>query len=197
MSFVLLIVGAFLYFAGRIEMGTLRAEGRHVKAAGVILALPAIIVILMNFLFIPLAFGSNEGAAQSAIDFVGLLEIVGMLVAAGIAYILIADPPNAPRLPGLLGEIQTEARGSTVKTPRPQAPKQGKIINIPTASTPLRPKISLNRDNFPSIMNLKEAARYLQTTEEDILQMIDEGKLTAARDNYNYKIAKSQLDELL
>jgi excisionase family DNA binding protein len=46
-------------------------------------------------------------------------------------------------------------------------------------------------------MNLKEAARYLQTTEEDILQMIDEGKLTAARDNYNYKIAKSQLDELL
>lgn len=195
MSFILLIIGAFLFFAGRIEMGTLQAEGKHVKIAGAILALPAIVVLLLNQFFIPMAFGANRGAASSVMDFVGLLEIAGMLVAAAIAYILIADPPNAPRLPGLLGEIQDEARRSQPASPRP--PRQGKIINIPVAGTPLRPNVNINRDRFPSVMNLKEAARYLQTTEEEILQMIDEGKLTAARDNYNYKIAKSQLDELL
>ena len=41
-----------------------------------------------------------------------------------------------------------------------------------------------------------QAARYLRVTEADILRLIEEGKLAASRDNFSYKIARSQLDEL-
>ena len=197
MSLILFIAGVALYFMGRVEIGSLRAEGKHVKAAGVILILPTAITFLLVELFIPMAFGSNSNAAIGAIGLVSLLELIGMLAAIAIAYILIADPPSAPRLPGILGDIQDEARSNTSQPSTPAAPRRGKIVNIPTPAANLRPKININRDNFPSVMNLKEAARYLELTEDDVLKLIDEGKLTAARDNYNYKIAKSQLDELL
>ena len=194
MSLILFIAGAVLFFMGRVEIGTLRAEGKHVKTAGIILILPTIITFALVELFIPLAFGSNASAATTAIGLISLLELIGMLAAVAIAYILIADPPSAPRLPGILGEIQDEARKH--QPARPTTPRS-KIVNIPTPAANFRPKININRDNFPSVMNLKQAARYLELSEDDVLKLIDEGKLTAARDNYNYKIAKSQLDELL
>lgn len=193
MGLILLIAGAALYFMGRIEIGTLRAEGKHVKVAGIILALPSIVTLLLVNFFVPMAFGSHAGTVASVNGVIYFLELIAMLAAIGIAYILIADPPNAPRLPGILGDIQQEAR--TSQPARPARPS--KVINIPTPAATLRPKINFNRDSFPSVMNLKEAARYMQVSEDDVLKLIEEGKLTAARDNYNYKIAKSQLDELM
>jgi len=194
MSLIMLIAGATLFFMGRIELGTFRAAGKHVKAAGLILTLPAVITFLLSDLFIPLAFGSNVDAAASVRGFIAILQLIGMMVAIALAYVLIAAPPGAPRLPGILGEIQDEAQADQSSSP---TPRRGKIIDIPSSTTGFRPRINPNRDNFPSVMSLKEAARYLQITEDDVLQLIDEGKISAARDNYNYKIAKSQLDELL
>lgn len=193
MELILLIAGVALFYMGRIEVGTLNAEGKQVKAAGIILTLPAVVTFVLVRFFVPLAFGANASAAEAVTGLIDLLQLVGMLVAVALAYILIADPPGMPRLPGLLGDIQEEARTSQ-PTPRPA--RRSKIVNIPMPGANVRPKINLNRETFPSVMNLKEAARYLETTEEEILKLIDEGKLTAARDNYNYKIAKSQLDEL-
>ena len=54
----------------------------------------------------------------------------------------------------------------------------------------------VRRETFPSVMTLKEAARYLHVTEDEVLKLIEEGKLAASRDNFTYKIARSQLDEL-
>lgn len=188
MSLILLIIGVVLFYTGRIEIAGLRAEGRPVKAAGVILTLPAMISLLFINFFVPLAVGRNYDAMTAALGVISALEMIGMLVAVGLAYVLIADPPNAPRLPGILGEIQAEARqrrqNGTVQPPA----RQNRIITIPTPR--------LNREQFPSVMSLKEAARYLQTSEAEVLQLIEEGKLTASRENFGYKIARSQLDDL-
>jgi excisionase family DNA binding protein len=199
MSLILLVIGALLVYMGRIDLGTLQASGRHVKAAGAILTLPGIVTLALTYFFIPLSFGSNPAALDFTLGVVAVLDVVGMIVAIGLAYILISDPPNAPRLPGLLGEIQAEARSGqktdTDQSASPPKPEKKTVI-VPAADT-FRPKSEINRDKFPSVMSLKQAARYLQVTEDEVMALIDSGKLPAARDNYNYKIAKSQLDELL
>ena len=201
MSLILLVIGALLFYMGRVDMGTFQAEGRHVKAAGAILAVPGIVTLALTTFFIPLAFGSNASAQDFMFGVVGLLDLVGMIVAIGLAYVLIIDPPNLPRLPGLLGELQDEARAGQPARPstgqsNDNTSTEKKTVIIPDPNT-FRPKSGINRDKFPTIMNLKQAARYLEISEDEVLELIDSGKLTAARDNYNYKIAKSQLDELL
>lgn len=189
LSIIPLIIGVILFYMGRVQIGALRAEGRHVKAAGVILTLPATItLVLLNF-FIPVAFGRDFDAAMIAIGFVTLLEVAGILTAISLAYLLIADPPGAPHLPGILGQLQDEAR----KNRPADAPRRTRTVTIPTPGS-VRPLVT--RENFPSVMDLKQAARYLRVSEADILRLIEEGKLTASRDNFNYKIARSQLDEL-
>ena len=58
---------------------------------------------------------------------------------------------------------------------------------MPTSSQPV--KIS-------NVLSVKEAAAYLGVTPEEILGLIDAGKLPAARDSGGYRIARSVLDEL-
>lgn len=189
-SIIPLIIGVILFYMGRVQIGALRAEGRHVKAAGVILTLPATItLVLLNF-FIPAAFGSDFDTAMVAIGIVTLLEVIGILAAISLAYLLIADPAGAPNLPGILGQLQGEARKNR---PADAPPRRVKTVTIPTPSS-VRPLVT--RETFPNVMDLKQAARYLRVSEADILRLIEEGKLAASRDNFNYKIARSQLDEL-
>jgi excisionase family DNA binding protein len=190
LSIIPLVIGVILFYMGRVQIGALRAEGRHVKAAGVILTLPATIsLVLLNF-FIPTAFGRDFDAAMVAIGIVTLLEVIGVLAAISLAYLLIADPPGAPNLPGILGQFQEEARKNR---PADAPPRRVKTVTIPTPAS-VRPLVT--RESFPSVMNLKQAARYLRVSEADILRLIEEGKLAASRDNFSYKIARSQLDEL-
>lgn len=99
-------------------------------------------------------------------------------------------------LPGILGEIQNERRGKPSHTSSPtsselpkqqQRPVQRHPLDrfMPTSSQPV--KIS-------NVLSVKEAAAYLGVTPEEILGLIDAGKLPAARDSGGYRIARSVLD---
>jgi excisionase family DNA binding protein len=191
LSIIPLVIGVILFYMGRVNIGTLRAQGRHVKAAGVILTLPATLTLLLLNFFIPMAFGSDFDTAMVAIGIVTLLEVAGLLAAVSIAWLLIADPPGAPRLPGILGQLQDEARQNR---PADAPARRAKTVTIPNPGSVVRPLV--NRESFPNVMDLKQAARYLRVSEAEILRLIEEGKLTASRDNFSYKIARSQLDEL-
>jgi len=208
MGLILLIVGAVLFYTGKVNFGNFQTEGRHVKAAGVILMLPESIAFLLS-LFMLISFGSNLELVASMVSLIAILQLGGMFIALALAYILIANPPNGPRLPGILGEIQKGIPSSG--KPESQQPKeqprqesqtkqQPEVINF-TARIQEMPKQQSQpagwRDKFPSVMDTKQAARYLQVTEERIMELIDQGKLAAARNNYRYQIAKSQLDDLL
>ena len=210
MSLIMLIFGAILFVMGRFEFGTIKAEGRSVKAAGVILMLPEALSLALA-LFIGLSFGSNPQIMATLFNVVGLLVFVGMIIAAGLAYVLLARPENAPRLPGILGEIQAEA-GHQAPSVRPV--ERQPIIEIeetrvqdetPAAQIeePVKPRIvekpqpAPRRGNYPPVMGLREAASYLQVSEDDVMALIESGKLAAARVNYRYQIARSQLDDLL
>ncbi|MGH2524643.1 MAG: SPFH domain-containing protein, partial [Anaerolineales bacterium] len=50
---------------------------------------------------------------------------------------------------------------------------------------------------FPDIMSPADAARYMQVTEADVMQMITEGQLKAKKIGAQYRISKSALDDFL
>ena len=190
MALILLMIGVVLIARQRVDVGSLKTGGRHVRAAGVLLTLPAILSLLLSSVFVPLAFGRNAGAISFAYGVVGLIELLGMVLVVALAWVLLSDAPGLPRLPGLLGELQDEARAQGPL--RGTAEERPRGINLP--GLPLRP--GNRRETFPSVMSLSEAALYMEVSEDDILQWIEEGRLTASRENYHYRIARSQLDEL-
>lgn len=191
MAFILLMIGVVLIVRQRVDYGSFRSAGRHVRAAGVLLTLPALMSLLLNGIFVPLAFGRNASAVSFAQGVVGLLEFLGMVLVALLAWMLLSDSPGLPRLPGLLGELQDEARAQR-SSGGVAATRRTGGLNLP--GLPTRP--GNRRETFPSVMSLSEAALYMEVSEDDILQWIEEGRLTASRENYHYRIARSQLDEL-
>src|SRR6185503_10585191 len=114
MLFALVCLGAFLFWQGKLNFSTIQTEGRHVKAAGVVLMLPAAGYILLTFV-LSMLFGSSS--SQAALALLSLLQLIMMVIAVVVAYILIADPPNAPHLPGILGDIQNERHGKPSQPP--------------------------------------------------------------------------------
>lgn len=190
MALILLMIGVVLIARQRVDYGSFRTAGRHVRAAGVLLTLPALTSLLLNGFFVPLAFGRNAGAVSFAQGVIGLLEFLGMVLVAVLAWMLLSDSPGLPRLPGLLGELQDEARAQ--RSSGADEARRGGGINLPGLSL----RQGGRRETFPSVMSLSEAALYMEVSEDDILQWIEEGRLTASRENYHYRIARSQLDEL-
>lgn len=193
MLVALLCIGGFLFWQGKFNFGSIQTEGRHVKAAGVVLMLPAAGFVLVSFL---LGIVFRSSAAQSAAALLSILQLVMMIVGVTVAYILIADPPNAPTLPGILGEIQTERHGksaappSSSDTPKPpQRPAQRHPLErfISGSSQPIK---------VATILSVKEAAVYMGMNPDEIMGLIDAGKLPAARDSGGFRIARSVLDEL-
>jgi hypothetical protein len=142
-------------------------------------------------------FGASEQMLFTLIGLLSLLELAGMVVAVAVAYILIADPPSAPRLPGILGEIQAQRRGQTPTEPNLSAPRKTVTVRkhpLDVPGMPARPQTP--RGTYGSILNIRQAAEYMGVTEAEILNWIEGGKLAAARGNMGYAIARSLLDEM-
>lgn len=196
MSLILFVIGAVLYFTGRFSLGSVRTAGRHVKAAGALLMMPASGAFFLSFVA-GILFGSSEQMLFMVIGVLGLLELAGMVVAVAAAYILIADPPNAPRLPGVLGEIQAQRRGQTPTEQNPSAPRKTVTVRKHPLDVPgVQARPQTPRGTYGSILNIRQAAEYMGVTEAEIMNWIEAGKLAAARGNMGYAIARSLLDEM-
>lgn len=198
MLIALLGIGGFLFWQGKINFGAVQTEGRHVKAAGAILMLPAAGFVLLSFI-LNILFRNSTTSAQFGTALLSISQLVMMVIAVILAYILIADPPNAPTLPGILGQIQSERRGKPSQPPsssssRPKQQQQQRPAQrhplesfMPARTQPIK---------VANVMSVKEAAAYLGVTPEDIMRLIDDGKLAAARDSGGFRIARSVLDDL-
>lgn len=183
LALILLIIGAVLYYRGKIKIGSINAEGKHVKSAGIILMLPAFGSFLLG-LVIGTLFDGNIEMLMNLVNLLFILEIAGIFLALFVAYRMIVNPSGAPPLPGVLGDLQS------------QQPQQArKTVTIPAPALPVEP-LPTPKITKP-ILSTQEAAEYLNIAEADVFNLIEEGKLTAARVNYRYQIARSQLDEYL
>ncbi len=198
MLVALLILGGFLFWQGKITFGPVQTEGRHVKAAGVVLMLPAASFLLLSIIM-GMIFGVNANSIQFILAFLAIFQLVMMVLAVVLAYILVVDPPNAPQLPGILGDIQRERRGKSAAPPSSSSssrPKQPPPPQPAAQRHPLERFTPQQPVKLPNVMTVKEAAAYMGVSQDAILRLIDDGKLPAARDNAGFLIARSVLDEL-
>lgn len=84
------------------------------------------------------------------------------------------DPPSVPRKPTPPHPVE--------KSPKPN---------------PVRPRRTQSNRKYPTIMSTAEAASYLEISEGDLMELIEQGKIAAARINYRYRISRDVLDEFI
>lgn len=182
---ILFVIGAWLFYTGKFSFGSTQTQGRHVRAAGVVLMSPESGTLILGVLA-GMFLAPDQDALMNIVMVLALFEIVTMVISVFVAYILIVDPQNAPHLPGILGKIQDERHQSGTQATFVQT---GRSVQTPVAPAP---KV------FGSVLTVAEAAAYMKVADADILQLIDDGKLAAARiSNNSYRIARSNLDELM
>lgn len=169
-AIILLIIGTILFFRGKITIGSFTAQGKHVKDAGIVLMLPAAGSFFLG-LIVGVVFMGNLAALVNVINILLIVELIAVVIAIRIAYRLIVNPVGYSAVSTVTPDWQTEAANASAATPAP---------------APIT----------KSILTLDEAAQYLGVTTAQILELIDTGKLPAARVNYRYQIARSVLDEL-
>ena len=180
-ALILLIGGIYLWYKGQFRFGSIQTEGRHVKVAGVLLMLPAAGAFVLSLL-IGLFFGSIMQLVVSLLVVISVIEFMSVFLVLWLAYLLLVNPARAPRLPGYLGEVQAGI-----------GPQQSQSRQRPTQQA--QPAV---HQTEKKVLTLAEAAHYLGMTEAQVLNLIDNSQLAAARsNNYNYQIARSQLDEVL
>jgi excisionase family DNA binding protein len=214
LSQILFIIGAGLIILGRFRLGEIDAEGPQVRAAGFMLTLPLLITLLLSFV-VGLMTGGDAAAASGILRFVFLLEIPAMIVCAGTAYILIQrtaggqhggaglrifTPPASTRededeAPAV-SEVSQETREEIHEQPEPEEPAEPAQPEEKPQEIPTPPPERV-RGNFPNVMTTAQAAKYLNISEQGVLDLINEGKLAAARINYRYRISRTVLDEFI
>lgn len=172
-SIGLFIVGAGLMLAGRIRFADLDAEGALVRVAGLVLMMPLISVFLLGIIIGALTRGEAQSTA-AALDVLFVVEVIAWMAAVAVAYYLLYTKS------GVKFDINNLRFPDVMGTGTPAAPK------------------SMNRNDAPRVMDVKQAARYLRISEADVLEAIKAGRLAASKSpQLGYTIARIVLDEYL
>lgn len=162
---ILIVLGAYMLLAGRIDINGVRASGRNVRLAGAALMAPLAFGVLAAPLFLQISGGTITTELLLAASCVELLVVVG---AVSVASTLVR-----------------QARAGGQRAPSPVPFTAPFLMRAPLAAA------------APSVMTLTEAAAYLRASEQDVLDLIDDGKLPAARVGGAYRIARRAIDDYL
>ncbi len=180
MSFILLLIGLFFLVYGRLQIGEVDTEGLPVRAAGGVLMAPYILTLL---------FDPISGS---------LLQLILMAGAVGTAYYILFnatnDMPNVISFPSS-DEDKTDSSKKSENNVSNLFDSIREVLENASQgnqNTPRRP-----RQNYPSVMTLKQAASYLKTDEDQVLRHINDGKLAASKDMGGYRISKMALDDFI
>lgn len=211
MSQLLFLVGLGLMFVGKINVGDINAEGRVVRAAGAMLMLPLIAVLVLSQVLNWLN-GSTIGGKGGGVVFLLIIELGGMVICSAAAYMMLkraSEDENGGKTetinPSTTVNIRPKDEKPSAPPPIQQSPKNGgprPTGNGSGYSDLMRPRVEGNnvsrkREDFPAVMDIRDAARYLNKTEKEVMKLIDQGKLAAARINYRFRISRTVLDDFI
>ncbi len=174
MSEILFILGAGLLLVGRIQFGNINAEGTPVRTAGFVLTTPLVSRMVLGLV------ASSLSLSAALVD---AFEFAILVASVSAAYALVyreQQPVEQQKI-----EQQQDKK--------PDSPPQQTAPPAPV----FKPRPQPRKDRFPSVMSLAEAASYLNTTETAVIDLINEGKITAARINYRYRISRAVLDDFI
>lgn len=171
---------------GRIRFGGFARSGQEVRAAGVLLMLPFAASLLFSGLFWTISGNWSVESRNSFIQLLGWMQVFIQVLAIFCAWWMMRKSQQSdanqhnPMAAGLLQQWMNRNVSVKRATPSPSSSRE-----------PAPPHPS----SFPSVMNTRQAAAYLQVPEQTILDLITNGELIAARINHRYTIARSVLDE--
>lgn len=176
LSIIAFIVGIVLLFKGSFRLGNRQVARPQARAIGFSLIAPLVIVFCVYMTMAPSyvqinddnTFSFSVEAIDQMLGSLATLELITVMIAIGLSLFTIYGSPPV--------------------TGTDEQPYN------PTSSPFSTPSVS---SRVPDIMTVAEAAAYLRVSEAEVLQLIDAGKLGAARIGGTYRIAKIAVDDLL
>jgi hypothetical protein len=171
-SIGLFIVGAGLMLTGRVRFADLDAQGALVRVAGLVLMTPLMSMFILGIIIGALTRGEAQSTA-AALNVLFMLEVVAWMTAVAVAYYLLYTKSGVKF--DLTNFRLPDVMGTDNANPK-----------------------AMNRTDAPRVMDVKQAAHYLQISEADVLDAIKAGRLAASKSpQLGYTIARSVLDEYL
>lgn len=166
---ILIVLGGYMLLSGRIDVGGVHASGRNVRLAGAVL-------------MAPLAFGAVSAPLFWTISG-GRITTDLLLTAACVELLVVLGAVSIASQ--LVRQAHIEGGGADTLAQPSFFPR--------AHASPA----SHASQNVPTIMTVSEAAAYLRVSEQDVLDLIERGKLPAARVGSEYRIARRAVDDYL
>ncbi len=195
LSLFMFIVGLVMVIKGNFRLFNRQVSKRDGRLAGTVLIAPLVFefcfVFTMSFSMVSenMLVGQDGTFSISASVFetyvnqvlaYSNLFLITQIIAVSVAAVIILRSPRFD-----LPSAATQTPYQPVRQHPLHGPGQGLPNTAPRqAAAP------------PAIMTIPEAAAYLRLTPAEIEQMIDEGRLPAARSPGGFRIARIALDEL-
>jgi len=209
LSLILLLLGLGILAYGRISFGEIQAEGPPVRAAGFILMMPFIATLFLGEIM-RMLFDDASGTGT----ILGIIDLIAMVVCVGVAYTLVfntaQEQGNGPTIINLpqfgrnnkesentQNSEQDDTQNTSETVSKVEQPPRPVEKPQPTRQPQIRPRRNRNERSYPNVMSTAEAASYLDISENDLMKLIDQGKIAAARINYRYRISRAVLDEFI
>lgn len=184
------VLGIILLIRGRFTLAgryVLPATGRMIGAlliaptvltfcASTVLTIPIALDRMQSSETAQITIDLNDPALVDMVNTLGSVQLMLLVIAVGLSAYLIWRSPTTPPQQTPAGFTPTGA--APWNSPRPLG-----------AAPPAR---------VPDILTVQEAAAYLRVSEEELLGLIDAGRLPAARmGGNNYRIARIAIEDFL
>ncbi len=171
-ALIAFFIGLIVLFKGGFRLGSRTVTQPQARSISLYLMAPLAILFCASTLLISnyIQFADDGTFTIGADAFNYVSNTIGLLelVAVGIAVLLVAVT------------IYGMPRSSAAPTPQ-----RSKAAAPPTPAT------------APNIMTVAEAAAYMRISEKEVLGLIDQGKLGAARIGDTYRIAKIAIEDFM
>ena len=173
------IFGLFVLFKGGFRLGNRTVTQAQSRPIAFYLMAPLILLFCASTLLLPnyIQFNNDGTFVISADAFEAVSNTIGTieLISVGIGIMLVIF--------SIYGTQRADG------TPRPQPSR-----TYPAPQTPQPPPMPAQ---VPNIMTVAEASAYMRVTESDVLNLIDQGKLGAARIGDTYRIARIAIEDFM
>lgn len=178
LALIAFVFGLVVLFKGSFRLGSRTVMQAQSRPIAFYLMAPLIVLFCASTLMLPnyIQFNNDGTFVISADAFDTVSNTIGMveMIAVGLGLLLAGVTVyNAPRSDG-------------TGMPAPVAARQHPLqAQPPTAN------------RVPDIMTVAEAAAYMRVSESEIMGLIDQGKLGAARIGDSYRIARIAIEDFM
>ncbi len=199
-SLICAIVGLVLIVKRRVAIIGFRAAGDLVRRAGIVLVMPMLVGFIAGLMTLIVnmdRIGESVATMTEAnvdMQMQAILEMFWLASVLEFLAILVALPTAVALI--------WSARGNNPQPVMRQQPARPYEVDLPRPSQTTAPRSgsvapAAQPSNFPLVMTVDEAAQMLQVSSGDVMRLIDDGRLPAARLGSGFRIARAAVEDYM